>query len=72
MEKIKLIHDLVGKTFTVWMGDPQTEHICEETADEVVIMKDKTGKIIGLEILNYDGSQAIDGISVETILNRAS
>jgi uncharacterized protein YuzE len=54
MEKIKLIHDEVGKTLTIWFDDPNLEHIAEETSDEVIHMKDKNGRIIGIEILNYD------------------
>lgn len=34
MAEIKLIHDTTGQTLTLWLGDPQTEHSCEETADE--------------------------------------
>jgi len=44
MEKIKVIQDGVGKTLTIWLGDPQQEFVCEETTDEVVLMKDKNGK----------------------------
>jgi uncharacterized protein YuzE len=39
---------------TIWFDDPAKEHIAEETSDEVIHMKDKDGKIIGIEILNYD------------------
>jgi hypothetical protein len=53
MDKIKIVHDRVGKTLTVWLGDPKKEYSCDETADEMVIMKDKSGKAIGFEILNY-------------------
>jgi hypothetical protein len=72
MEKIKVIHDLVGRTLTVWVGDPKQEFISEETADEVVHMKDKNGKIIGMEILNYTGAgEGESGIAVESIVKRA-
>ena len=54
MEKIKFIHDEIGKTLTIWFDDPNNEVIAEETADEVVHMKDAAGKVIGIEILNYD------------------
>jgi hypothetical protein len=35
MDKIKVIHDAVGHTLTGSLDDPATEHVCEETADEV-------------------------------------
>ncbi len=66
MEKIKFIHDEIGKTLTIWFGDPSKEVISEETSDEVVHMKDASGKIIGVEILNYD-KKAQENYSFEHI-----
>jgi len=40
-------------TLTVWFGDPNEEYICEETGDEVILMKNKSGVVIGFEKLNY-------------------
>jgi hypothetical protein len=68
MEKIKIVHDQVGKTLTIWLGDPKSEHICEETTDEVVLMKDAKGRIIGLEILGYEAGGDQSSVIVETIL----
>ena len=53
MEKVKLFYDRDGNTLTVWFGNPQDEYICEETGDEVILMKNKSGKVIGFEKLNY-------------------
>jgi hypothetical protein len=53
MEQVKVFYDRVGNTLTVWFGDPQDEYICEETGDEVVLMKDRTGRVIGFEKLNF-------------------
>jgi len=53
MAQIKLYYDRVGNTLTVWFGDPQDEYICEETGDEVILMKDKSGQVIGFEKLNF-------------------
>ena len=52
MEQVKIFYDRAGNTLTVWFGDPQDEYICEETGDEVVLMKDRTGRVIGFEKLN--------------------
>ncbi len=68
MEKIKVIHDAVGKTLTVWIDDPRKESICEETADEVVVMKDRKGRIIGFELLHYKPVNPGRGIAVETLV----
>jgi len=53
MEQVKVFYDHVGNTLTVWFGDPQDEYICQETGDEVILMKDRTGKVIGFEKLNF-------------------
>lgn len=53
MAQVKVYFDQVGNTLTVWFDDPQEEHICEETGEEVILMKDKTGRVIGFEKLNF-------------------
>lgn len=68
MDQIKVIHDALGHTLTVWFDDPKLEHVCEETADEVVLMKDATGRVIGFELLHYRPAQASPGLSVETVI----
>ncbi len=40
MDKIKVIHDTVGHTLTVWFDEPSKERICEETTEEVVLTRD--------------------------------
>ena len=51
--KIKLFFDPVGNTLTVWFGDPDQEHLCEETGNDVILMKDGNGQVIGFEKLNF-------------------
>ena len=53
MEQVKVFYDRAGNTLTVWFGDPQDEYICQETGDEVILMKDRTGRVIGFEKLNF-------------------
>jgi Protein of unknown function (DUF2283) len=53
MEQVKVFYDRTGNTLTVWFGEPQDEFICEETGDEVILMKDRTGHVIGFEKLNF-------------------
>ena len=53
MEQVKVFHDREGGTLTVWFDSPQKEYICEETGEEVILMKDKSGRVIGFEKLNY-------------------
>lgn len=53
MEKVRVFYDRTGNTLTVWFGDPEKEYVCEETGDEVVLMKDRQGRVIGFEKLNF-------------------
>lgn len=53
MEKIKVIYDRRGNTLNVWFDDPEKEYSCEETGEEVILVKDKEGKVIGFEKLNF-------------------
>jgi hypothetical protein len=53
MAEVKVFYDREGKTLTVWFTDQSREHVCEETGDEVVLMKDLSGQVIGFEKLNF-------------------
>jgi hypothetical protein len=53
MAQVKLFYDRAGNTLTVWFDDPQDEYVCEETGDELILMKDKAGRVIGFEKLNF-------------------
>jgi hypothetical protein len=53
MAEVSVIYDREGRTLTVWFSDRRREHVCEETGDEVVLMKDSTGRVIGFEKLNF-------------------
>ncbi len=68
MAQIKVFYDHTGNTLTVWFGEPKKECVCEETAEEVVLMKDRLGHVLGFEKLNFEVAQS-DQLSVafETI-----
>ena len=53
MAEVKVLYDDIGNTLTVWFGNPAEEYVCEETGEEVILMKDKEGRVIGFEKLNY-------------------
>ena len=53
MEKVRVYYDRTGNSLTVWFDDPTREHVCEEIDDDVVLMKDEGGRVIGFERLNY-------------------
>lgn len=53
MAQVKVYYDREGNTLTVWFGNPADEYIAEETGEEIVLMKDREGKVIGFEKLNF-------------------
>jgi hypothetical protein len=53
MDKVKVFFDREGNTLSVWFDDPEKEHICDEADNDIVLMKDRRGRVIGFERLNY-------------------
>jgi uncharacterized protein YuzE len=53
MAKVNVFHDPIGNTLVVWFGNPEDEADAEETGNEVILMKDQAGKVIGFEKLNF-------------------
>ena len=52
---MKVFYDAQARILTVWFGRPSDEHVCEETGDEVILLKDRQGRVIGFERLNFHG-----------------
>ena len=51
---MKLLIDPVGNTMNIWWGNPQDVVVSEETDDlnrNDVLLKDKNGVIVGVEII---------------------
>jgi len=68
MDKVRVHYDRTGNTLTVWFDDPKKEHTCDEIEDDVVLMKDRRGRVIGFERLNYlskKRQQSQDNVPVE-------
>jgi hypothetical protein len=51
----------------VWFGDPAEEFIAEETGEEVLLIKNQAGTVIGFERLNYE--LATGGSPVVELIN---
>lgn len=63
MIDVKVYYDREANTLTVWFGEPANEYIAEETGEEIILMKDREGKVIGFEKLNF-ASQTTDAVRV--------
>ena len=65
VDKVRVYYDRTGNTLAVWFDDPKKEVTCEETNDDVILIKDRRGQIIGFERLNYlSGKQRSAGAAV--------
>jgi hypothetical protein len=65
MEKLTVYYDRAGNTLSVWFDDPKKEHVCEESDDDVILIKDRRGRVIGFERLNYlSAKQRKEGTSI--------
>jgi len=53
MDQVRIYYDRSGNTLSVWFGDPNEEYTCQETGEEVILMKSREGRVIGFEKLNY-------------------
>jgi hypothetical protein len=53
VDKVRVYYDRTGNTLTVWFDNPRKEAVCEEIDDDVVLIKDDRGRVIGFERLNY-------------------
>lgn len=68
MAEVKVFYDRQGKTLTVWFTERAREYICEETGDEVVLMKDAMGRVLGFEKLNFSIPQSDSlNVALETV-----
>lgn len=71
MKRIRVSYDSHGNTLNVWFDDPKKEHVCEETGEEVVLVKNRQGKVIGFEKLNFLSGKhhAIKRLPVEVLVS---
>ncbi len=68
MAHIRVIHDPIGETLTVYWKAPSQDQICEETGEGVILIKDRqTGEIIGFERLYYKPEAQVQAVTVETV-----
>jgi hypothetical protein len=69
MAYIRVIHDPVGETLTVYWDEPRARQVCEETGEGVILIKDAdNGEIIGFERLYYRPEPGSNAITVETTM----
>ena len=58
MDTLKIYYDAEASTLTVWFEEPESEYVAEETGDDVILIKNREGRVIGFERLHYAPSGA--------------
>jgi hypothetical protein len=68
MAHIRVIHDPIGETLTVYWREPTADQICEETGEGVILIKNRvTQEVVGFERLHYREPSNGQAITVETV-----
>jgi hypothetical protein len=52
MAKVTVVYDRIGNTLDVWFGRPR-KVICEEVGHDVILKKDRHGRVLGFEKINF-------------------
>jgi hypothetical protein len=66
MAHIRVIHDRVGETLTVYWGEPSADQVCEEAGNGVLLIKNaRTEEVVGFERLYYRPDVAGNTLMVE-------
>ncbi len=68
MAHIRVIHDPVGETLTVYWEEPSLDHVCEETGHGVILIKNRQSQeVIGVERLYYRPDAARRIVAIEAL-----
>jgi uncharacterized protein YuzE len=68
MALVRVIHDPVAETLTVYFSEPQADQVCEEIGEGVILIKDRrSGEVIGFERLYFKAPPGSHTVSVETL-----
>jgi hypothetical protein len=68
MNQVRVFHDRLGNSLIVWFGNPEDEYEVEETGDEVLLMKNREGRVIGFEKLNFlRSSQTVSDVIFQAV-----
>ena len=51
MDKVIVYYHKEMDTMDIWFGDPEDEVVAEEAGEGIILKKDKTGRVIGIEKL---------------------
>ena len=68
MAGIRVIHDRVGETLTIYWADPTPDQVCEEAGDGVILIKNRTTQeVIGFARLYFKSEESLEPVTLETV-----
>jgi hypothetical protein len=67
MEHVKVIYDPLGNTLTVWFGEPDEEYVSTLVTDDLLVMKNSQGVVIGVEKLFFAAQPGTMRVQFETL-----
>ncbi|MBN1681682.1 MAG: DUF2283 domain-containing protein [Anaerolineae bacterium] len=67
MKQVKVLYDPEKNTLTVWFGDPLSEEASEETTNGVILIKNRSGQVIGFEKQNFASQPGDVSVRFETL-----
>lgn len=65
MADVRVVHDREGQTLTIWFSDPSVEFVYAEAGRGIVLIKARSGQVIGVEKVDFSVS-ALDSVRLET------
>ena len=71
MAQIRVTHDPIGETLTIYWDDPEREEICEEVGQGIILIKDAQGEVIGFERLYFKPSNTSQELGVVLRMGKA-
>ena len=69
MDKVRVYFDRAGNTLSVWFDDPQKEHVCEESDDDMILIRDRQDRVIGFERLNFLSAEQLKKMAEINLLH---
>jgi hypothetical protein len=67
MAPIRVVHDPMGETLTVYWAEPRADQMCEETGEGVILIKHaRSGQVIGFERLYDRPEPGTEAVTLET------
>jgi hypothetical protein len=70
LPQVKLFYDQVGNTLTVWFGEMLDDYVAEDAGPDAILIKDRTGRVIGFEKVNVGPNPEHLSVTLETVSTR--